>query len=70
MTRKYRLLEGIPASPGIVMGPAHVLTQEGQVSTRLLYNDLEVAAELTRFNRAGTRRKRNSPASGGKSPTT
>src|SRR5665647_1249441 len=52
MTRKNRLLEGIAASPGIVMGPAHVLTQEGQVSTRLLYNDQEVAEELTRFNRA------------------
>ena len=31
MTRKNRLLEGIPASPGIVMGRAHVLTQEGQI---------------------------------------
>src|SRR5674476_186872 len=52
MTRKNRLLEGIAASPGIVMGLAHVLTQEGQVSTRLLYNDQEVAEELTRFNLA------------------
>ena len=52
MTRKNRLLEGIAASPGIVMGPAHVLTQEGQVSTRLLYTDQEVAEELKRFNRA------------------
>ena len=52
MTRKNRLLEGIAASPGIVMGLAHVLTQEGQVSTRLLYNDQEVAEELARFNRA------------------
>jgi phosphoenolpyruvate-protein kinase (PTS system EI component) len=52
MTRKNRLLEGIAASPGIVMGLAHVLTQEGQVSTRLLYNDQEVAEELERFNRA------------------
>jgi len=52
MTRKNHLLEGIPASPGIVMGPAHVLTQEGQVSTRLLYTDQEVAEELKRFNRA------------------
>jgi phosphotransferase system enzyme I (PtsI) len=52
MIRKNRLLEGIAASPGIVMGPAHVLTQEGQVSTRLLYTDQEVAEELKRFNRA------------------
>jgi phosphotransferase system enzyme I (PtsI) len=52
MTRKNRLLEGIPASPGIVMGPAHLLTQEGQVSTRLLYTDQEVTNELERFNRA------------------
>ncbi len=52
MSRKNRLLEGIPASPGIVIGPAHVLTQEGQVSTRLLYTREEVQAELERFNRA------------------
>ncbi len=52
MTRKNRVLEGIAASPGIVMGPAYVLTQEGQVSTRLLYTDQEVAEELERFNRA------------------
>ena len=31
MTEKNRLLEGIAASPGIVIGPARVLTQEGQV---------------------------------------
>ena len=52
MTSKNLTLQGIPASPGIVMGPAHVLTQEGQVSTRLLYTDQEVADELARFNRA------------------
>jgi phosphotransferase system enzyme I (PtsI) len=52
MTRKNRLLEGIAASPGIVIGPAHVLTHEGQVSTRLLYTQKEVAEELERFNRA------------------
>jgi phosphoenolpyruvate-protein phosphotransferase (PTS system enzyme I) len=52
MTRKNRLLEGVAASPGIVIGPVRVLTQEGQVSTRLLYTDQEVAEELERFNRA------------------
>jgi phosphotransferase system enzyme I (PtsI) len=52
MTKKNLVLEGIPASPGIVMGPARVLTQEGQVSTRLLYTDQEVTEELERFNRA------------------
>jgi len=46
IARKNRLLEGIAASPGIVMGPAHVLTQEGQVATRLLYNDQEVAVDF------------------------
>jgi phosphotransferase system enzyme I (PtsI) len=52
MSRKNRLLQGIPASSGIVMGRAHVLTEEGQVSTRLLYTDQEVTAELARFNLA------------------
>ena len=52
MTFKNLTLQGIAASPGIVMGLAHVLTQEGQVSTRLLYTDQEVADELERFNRA------------------
>ena len=52
MSPKNLTLQGIPASPGIVMGRAHVLTQEGQVSTRLLYTDQEVADELDRFNRA------------------
>jgi phosphotransferase system enzyme I (PtsI) len=52
MIQKNRLLKGIPASPGIVLGTAHVLTQEGQVPTRLLYTDKEVNQELERFNRA------------------
>jgi phosphoenolpyruvate-protein phosphotransferase (PTS system enzyme I) len=52
MTRTNLTLQGIAASPGIVMGTAHVLTQEGQVSTRLLYTNQEVAEEVTRFNRA------------------
>jgi len=52
MSPKSLTLQGIPASPGIVMGRAHVLSQEGKVSTRLLYTEQEVAAELARFNRA------------------
>jgi phosphotransferase system enzyme I (PtsI) len=52
MIRKNCLLQGIPASPGIVLGSAHVLTQEGQISTRLLYTDQEVNKELERFDRA------------------
>ena len=52
MTEQNRYFRGIPASPGIVIGPAHVLTQEGQVSTRLLYTQQEVAEELARFNHA------------------
>jgi phosphotransferase system enzyme I (PtsI) len=52
MTQKNLLLKGIPASPGIVLGTAHVLTQEGQVPTRLLYTDQEVIQELERFSRA------------------
>lgn len=52
MTAPNRILQGIPASPGIVLGRAHVLTQEGQISTRLLYTSKEVDAELQRFRRA------------------
>jgi phosphotransferase system enzyme I (PtsI) len=52
MSAKNRILQGIPASPGIVLGRAHVLTQEGQISTRLLYTSKEVDEELNRFRRA------------------
>jgi len=55
MNQKNRVLQGIPASPGIVLGPAQVLSQrEGapQVSARLLYTAQEVAAEQERFRRA------------------
>jgi len=52
MTRKNRTLQGIAASPGIVMGPAQVLTQGAPISTRLLYSPQEVAEELERFRRA------------------
>ncbi|MEJ2672605.1 MAG: phosphoenolpyruvate--protein phosphotransferase [Deltaproteobacteria bacterium] len=52
MSPKNLTIQGIPASPGIVMGTAFVMTQQGQVSTRLLYTDKEVAEELQRFSRA------------------
>lgn len=57
MTQKNRILHGIPASPGIVWGRAHVLTGRDsldsfQTSTRLLYTSQEVAAELERFRLA------------------
>jgi len=52
MTDKNRTLQGIAASPGIVMGPALVLTQGAQVSSRMLYSPQEVAEELERFSRA------------------
>jgi phosphotransferase system enzyme I (PtsI) len=52
MTRKNLTLQGIAASPGIVMGPAYVLSQGAQVSTRLLYSPQEVAEELERFRQA------------------
>jgi phosphotransferase system enzyme I (PtsI) len=52
MTEKNRTLQGIPASPGIVMGPAQVLSLGAQISTRLLYTDKEVAEELERFRDA------------------
>jgi phosphotransferase system enzyme I (PtsI) len=52
MTNKNRTLQGIAASPGIVMGPALVLTQGAQVSSRMLYSPQEVAEELERFSRA------------------
>jgi phosphotransferase system enzyme I (PtsI) len=54
MTQKNRVLQGIAASPGIVLGPAQVLSQrEGvQASARLLYTAQEVAAEQERFRHA------------------
>jgi phosphotransferase system enzyme I (PtsI) len=52
MRHKNLILQGIAASPGIVMGPAQVLSHGIQVSSRLLYSPQEVAAELERFRQA------------------
>ena len=52
MTEKNRILQGIPASPGIVVGRAQVLTEAAQISTRLLYTDQDVAEEQERFRQA------------------
>jgi phosphotransferase system enzyme I (PtsI) len=52
MRHKNLILQGIAASPGIVMGPAQVLSHGVQVSSRLLYSPQEVAAELERFRQA------------------
>jgi phosphotransferase system enzyme I (PtsI) len=52
MTRNNQTFHGIPASPGIVMGPALVLTEGAQVSSRVLYSPKEVAEELERFTKA------------------
>ncbi len=54
MTLKNLVLQGIPASPGIVMGRVKVLRgREGyQVPPRLLYTEEEVAGELKRFRLA------------------
>ncbi len=59
MTDTNRILQGIPASPGIVLGQALVLgAREAsplQISTRLLYTDKEVAEEQDRFRQAAAR---------------
>jgi phosphotransferase system enzyme I (PtsI) len=54
MSLKNFVLQGIPASPGIILGRAKVLRgREGyQVSPRLLYTQTEVDEELRRFRRA------------------
>ena len=52
MSHKNRILQGIAASPGIVMGPAQVLSHGIQVSSRVLYSPQEVADELERFRQA------------------
>jgi phosphotransferase system enzyme I (PtsI) len=49
---KNRILQGIAASPGIIMGPAQVISHGAQVPSRLLYSPKEVAEELERFERA------------------
>ncbi len=52
MSRQNRFLQGIPASPGIVMGRVQVLTEAAQVSSRLLYTEQDVAEEQERFRQA------------------
>lgn len=52
MSRENRFLQGIPASPGIVMGRVQVLTEAAQVSSRLLYTAQDVAEEQERFRQA------------------
>jgi phosphoenolpyruvate-protein phosphotransferase (PTS system enzyme I) len=54
MTEKNRILQGIAASPGIVLGRAKVLTDRGagQIASNLLYTQEEVAEELDRFRAA------------------
>ncbi|MCX5889032.1 MAG: phosphoenolpyruvate--protein phosphotransferase [Deltaproteobacteria bacterium] len=52
MSDPNRILQGIPASPGIVVGRAQVVTEAAQVSTRLLYSERDVAEEQERFRQA------------------
>ncbi|MFI5355128.1 MAG: putative PEP-binding protein, partial [Desulfobaccales bacterium] len=49
MTAENRILQGIPASPGIVVARAQVLTEAAQISTRLLYTEKDVADEQEWF---------------------
>ena len=54
MTEKNRILKGIPASPGIVIGRARVVSDLGdfKASYRLVYTEKEKAAEVKRFEGA------------------
>ncbi len=54
MTEQNRILTGIPASPGIVIGRARVFSDlvETQPSQRLLYTAEEVSEEIDNFRRA------------------
>jgi phosphotransferase system enzyme I (PtsI) len=52
MTQENRILQGIPASPGIVVGRARVLSVDAQISSRLLYTKQDVAEEQERFKEA------------------
>jgi phosphotransferase system enzyme I (PtsI) len=52
MSRENRSLQGIPASPGIVIGRVQVLTEAAQVSTRHLYTKEDVDEEQERFRQA------------------
>ncbi|MCL4500586.1 MAG: phosphoenolpyruvate--protein phosphotransferase [Deltaproteobacteria bacterium] len=49
MTEENHILQGIAASPGIVVARAQVLTEAAQISTRLLYTEKDVAEEQERF---------------------
>ena len=49
MTAENRILQGIPASPGIVVARAQVVTDAAQISTRLLYTEKDVADEQEWF---------------------
>jgi phosphoenolpyruvate-protein phosphotransferase (PTS system enzyme I) len=54
MSELNRILKAIPASPGIVIGRARVLSDLGdfEASYRLVYTEKEQAAEVERFERA------------------
>ncbi len=54
MTAENHHLQGIPASPGIVMGRAWVLSDRGEVKGRfrLLFTEEEQAHEVDRFQAA------------------
>jgi phosphotransferase system enzyme I (PtsI) len=54
MNQKNRILQGIPASPGIVLGRAQVLSERSgaQAPLRLLYTEKEVSEEMDRFRLA------------------
>jgi phosphotransferase system enzyme I (PtsI) len=54
MNQKNRILKGIAASPGIVLGRAQVISERpgGTASLRLLYTENEVSDELDRFRLA------------------
>ena len=57
MTTENHFLQGIPASPGIVMGRAWVLSDRGEVKGRfrLLFTEEEQAHERTGFKPPWTR---------------
>ncbi len=54
MTEKNHFLQGIPASPGIVIGRAWVLSDRGEIRGRfrLLFTEEEQAHEVARFQTA------------------
>ncbi len=47
--KRNQIFHGIAASPGVVLGPAQVLSHGVQIPSRLLYSPQEVAEELDRF---------------------